>query len=405
MNRLSQGAVSPALSPEMALVLACIRPGEDPESRNRIGNLAREPLDWERLATAALHHRVMPLVVRRLAAVCPDAVPPEALKRLRDLFYLNTGRALRLVAALKTLLERLEADGIRSVPFKGPILAGRAYGDETLRQFEDLDILVARGDLFRALETLSAGGFHPLMKIPESIGNAVLKSEYGVCCENGGRLYVDLHWDLFGRYLGRPFGIDAAGALERADLEAMPVDRLRDEAALLYLCVHGAKHLWPRLESVCAVAHLIDLRPRMDWEWIERTAGYLKCRRMLALGVYLSEALLNVRPPERPARAFAPDGGILKLSRKIVSRLLSNGPAAGEGGIQPDFSLFHLLVRDSVPDALRHAARLLFTPSREDWQRFAGGGKGAAPPRLKRPVRLFLQLGAALKKGGRLRFT
>jgi hypothetical protein len=44
------------------------------------------------------------------------------------------------------------------VPFKGPALAVQAYGDLSLRQYDDLDLLIHEADVPRAYQLLIANG-------------------------------------------------------------------------------------------------------------------------------------------------------------------------------------------------------------------------------------------------------
>jgi hypothetical protein len=55
-------------------------------------------------------------------------------------------------------LELLRESGIQTVPFKGPALAVQAYGDLSLRQYDDLDLLIHEADVPRAYQLLIANG-------------------------------------------------------------------------------------------------------------------------------------------------------------------------------------------------------------------------------------------------------
>ncbi|GAG91885.1 unnamed protein product, partial [marine sediment metagenome] len=84
----------------------------------------------------------MPLLYQSLKKTCPEAVPDDTLEQLRAYFLTNAKRNLFLTGKLLRLLELLKDNGILAVPFKGPVLAESVYGDLSLRQFADLDILV-----------------------------------------------------------------------------------------------------------------------------------------------------------------------------------------------------------------------------------------------------------------------
>ena len=50
--------------------------------------------------------------------------------------------ALDRVAEFLRVTDAFSAAGIKYLPLKGPILSFRLYGDATLRQYSDLDILI-----------------------------------------------------------------------------------------------------------------------------------------------------------------------------------------------------------------------------------------------------------------------
>ena len=64
---------------------------------------------------------------------------------LGRLFLLNVGSSFGLAKKLLEILALLDREGVRAIPFKGPTLAVKAYGDLTLRPFSDLDIFVPPG--------------------------------------------------------------------------------------------------------------------------------------------------------------------------------------------------------------------------------------------------------------------
>ncbi len=52
--------------------------------------------------------------------------------------------ALQLVGVLAAMTARLAASGIEAISIKGPALAMLAFGDASLRQCRDLDVLISR---------------------------------------------------------------------------------------------------------------------------------------------------------------------------------------------------------------------------------------------------------------------
>ena len=72
------------------------------------------------------------------------------MHQLRERYHSNARRNLFLVSELLKLLKLLESHGIGAIAFKGPVLALYAYGNLSLRQQLDLDILVRKRDIFES---------------------------------------------------------------------------------------------------------------------------------------------------------------------------------------------------------------------------------------------------------------
>ena len=131
-----------SLRPESEFLVWCARTVVTNEVEERIRRRAQGPLDWALVVDLAWYHGVGSLLYRSLSALCSDLVPLEFLTRLR--------RRTQAVALLNRLLaqeiivlcEAMAARGVPVIPIKGATLAASVYGDLTLRDFNDMDLLV-----------------------------------------------------------------------------------------------------------------------------------------------------------------------------------------------------------------------------------------------------------------------
>ena len=55
-----------------------------------------------------------------------------------------------MTSELIKVMKLFEENGVEYISFKGPVLSQLAYGDITLRQYVDLDILIKKEDLRKA---------------------------------------------------------------------------------------------------------------------------------------------------------------------------------------------------------------------------------------------------------------
>ena len=94
---------------------------------------------------------------------CPQSARRECLPPSMTAFrrhiqanaLLNTLLAKELVA----VLDALAAKGVRAIPFKGVTLAQTAYGDLSLRECADLDLIVDQASIPQARQVLWSQGY------------------------------------------------------------------------------------------------------------------------------------------------------------------------------------------------------------------------------------------------------
>jgi hypothetical protein len=314
-----------ARRPENELLLYSARTSINASVTATIQRIASGSVAWERLVQQAVRQGVAPLVYRSLNRVAATWVPDDVRSRLRDCFERNAARSFLLTAELFKLLRQLEDAGIKAIPFKGPTLAAAAYGDLTLRQFGDLDILIHREDWERTKNLLLAQGYLPWRPLTEIEEAAQLKTEHAYTfVRTDGIAKVDLHWRITqDRY---SFGIDPESLWDRLDqvsLGGKSVPTLHAEDLLIVLCVHGSKHCWERLAWICDVAELVRAKPKLNWEEIIRRSAALQIGRAVLLGFDLAKSLLDAPLPELILSAIRHDRGVRWVSSLIQKRLFA----------------------------------------------------------------------------------
>ncbi|MCA9260148.1 MAG: nucleotidyltransferase family protein, partial [Planctomycetales bacterium] len=130
-------------APELALVALAARRTLDESARQRFHELTESSLDWRRVLAKAHWHGIIPLLVRHLETAPNSTCPSDIWQELRAH---AVGVALTNKQFLRRLAElgdAMHSAGIPVVSLKGPVLAFRAFGDESLRVSSDLDVLRA----------------------------------------------------------------------------------------------------------------------------------------------------------------------------------------------------------------------------------------------------------------------
>ena len=103
-------------------------------------------------------HYVSPFVaaeIRRIAIELPEVIEAQLEKIERE----SAISAFLWYAELRGLLRAFAEAGIPLLPLKGPFLAQRIYGSESLRMSRDLDLLVRKQDIPGAEALMLSLGF------------------------------------------------------------------------------------------------------------------------------------------------------------------------------------------------------------------------------------------------------
>src|SRR5271166_3703302 len=139
----------PEFPSELMLVIVCSRwplvASDEQEFRTR----AAAPIDWNRFLDWVRRNRIAPLVYHNLRQMACPLVPEAVVVRLQSEAAHNVRRVLMQIAEAARITRLLADAGIRSMIMKGPVLSLLAFGDPTLRESQDIDLVI---DPARVLE-------------------------------------------------------------------------------------------------------------------------------------------------------------------------------------------------------------------------------------------------------------
>ncbi|MBD2578885.1 nucleotidyltransferase family protein [Oscillatoria sp. FACHB-1406] len=365
------------MRPEVAVLLCCTSTQSEAEKAERLEVLLQENLNWAELLEMATQHRVLPLFWAGLKAARSSAIPQPILMQLRREFHNQTRHSLLLSGELVRLLNLFKAQGIDTLPFKGPVLAAAAYGNLSLRQFCDLDILVRSRDVEKAKALLLAEGYG--MKIerievtPEQeaafiqssqIQHLVREAAYPFVHPQTG-FVVELHWGIMPLYFCFSLNSEADwNNLETVAIAGESVPNLSPEMMLLAICGHGTKDCWTQLARICDVAAIVRNHPQLNWDKVLELARIKGGRRMLFLGLFLARDLLELPLPETILQQIEAEPEVKILAQQVSERLFDSVDRTEKDGSK---TRFHLLARERWRDRVRYFLQLLFVPTTSDW--------------------------------------
>ncbi len=353
--------------PENKLILSIARRELDAERRVEVRRLVQQQLNWDYVFATTYTHRLLPLLHKHLTTAAGDIVPGHFLSRLKRESVANSQSVLYLIGKQLSIYKLFKEHDIPVALFKGPLLAQLAYGEISLRQAGDIDILIGSQYFDRARKLLESLSY----EMAPQLTPAQLASHVRNHCEiqfmrDEWFTVVDLHWDLAPRsFVFKVKGDEVLSRLQAVSLAGTPVETFSTEDLVLYLSMHGAKHLWRRLEWIACLAESIRSSPAISWDTIVDRATRAHASRMLALGLRLVEEFSDVHLPVMAA--IDSDGAMQRLAKRIREELFTTfGPP-----LSTETNLYNLRVMDRKRDALVSALRAIFVPTFTDWQSVA----------------------------------
>ena len=348
-----------AKQPEFELLLACCGKAV---SDSELAALLRFPIRWERLLSFAEQHCVIPAVFNLLQDQ-PD-VPASIQSAVKARFQRNVRNALRFSAKLSGILQKFESSGIDVLPHKGPVLAELLFGDVTMRQFGDLDLLVRARDIPRARAALQELGYQPNLQLSARQERAYLRSGYEyVFGGAAGKYLIELQWQILPRFYSVSFDMDALFVRSvETEFEGQRARTFRKEDLMMVACVHAAKHEWSQLGMLRDIAALG--RFDLDWNQVEHEARRLGIVRIVLVSLLLARDLLGCQLPD--GFGVGDDIGICEQLASGFQCRLRNGDRSDTESLNYFRTMMRL--RERWQDRARFAVRLAITPSVGEWR-------------------------------------
>lgn len=332
----------PALDVEWEILTAATANAlRRPQVTPRLDHLLSLSVDWPRLRELTEKHCVVAPIYRGLEPYL-NRLPHQFAEDLEGRFRLNQARNRRLMSELARVARLLRGNGIEIIPYKGPEMAARCYGDPALRQFKDLDFLIRKADLARVCALLSADGYEsemPMGARHQAYRERHFKDWSFVRRDVPGSaqslpdlrphthpkyqtLILEPHWSITARRFHLP--LDYAGLWQRSgmrDLEGTPLLEMAPEDLVLMICVNACKGGCPRLQLVADIAAAMHSFDASVWQAALNRARQIDAKRILLLSTRLAEHLLHAPMPAPLRAAEHEDSALPRLTKLAISRM------------------------------------------------------------------------------------
>jgi hypothetical protein len=351
---------SPSVHP---FLLAVLR-----ESLSEMDRPTNVPQDsWPAIIEEAITQRIAPLLFLWLNHPAHQhQVPAHLLAVLKQGVMQHAAWTLLLTTELRSILVACEQRGIPCVPIRGPALAEQLYGDCSIRQMDDLDLLVHRTDLSAIKDLFQQRGYAFHEHRPGFLERFSYSLEF-IHPQHG--FVVEPHWTLAYPPCTATAAMQPVWArTTRTRWMEMDTWTLSNEDLLLHLCLHlhhkgqQAPLLWfHELDTV-----IRQHGPTLDWNIFMEQVQLMEQTR--AVGDVLTVTMRTFHSP-------VPDSVVRQCTAQardtfFPSPFLARNQTLARSSLRGREEFALLCSLQSLPQRLRYLSALLFPSPQYMTQRY-----------------------------------
>ena len=298
------------LRPEFHLIALACRARLDARALEPLtAFIENTPLDWEAVLELATLNKVRPSVYQSLRQTGSPQLPAELMERWKVLCQQIAWFNLDNAREQLRLLRGLQAAGLTAIPYRGPYMGIKVYGDPGLRETTDIDLFIRLEELPRLKEALRGLGYVPSKAFtPAQERDHLARGyEYKFDHKAGEEVlfHLEAHWMAADwRYAMTTQLADVEAHLIDSELNGLPVRAFSPEMLFLQLIMHhGGWEQWRYFKFVCDLAHLVQAPGlSFDWDVMLAEARRLGLLGLCYNGLALADALLGIALPPAVAQ-------------------------------------------------------------------------------------------------------
>jgi len=278
------------LSLDIQLIIEC---SQHIPNKKKIKDLISNIEDWYAFIDLAYAHGVFPLVYKELKSYETE-IPQDVLQTMKTDNMSIVKQNMLMSAELIKVMKILEENNIEALAFKGPTLAQMAYGDITLRQYMDLDILVNKKDIYKTYKLLQNTYTRDIER-SESQEKIWFKYAHDLGLTAKNNVHVEFHWQMLDS--DHPINLENINFFQNTHqikINNYPISVISNEEFLIYLCVHGSKHLYERLEWIVDIDRFINFQ-KIDWKKFDNLIEGKNYQKFVYLGLYMANFLFGTK--------------------------------------------------------------------------------------------------------------
>lgn len=187
----------------MAVIIEACRVHFSTSTLSALNTLLERPdTNYAEIALHSRLHRIRPVIFRiLLQANCPE----DFKTRIKTELHSITLNNFTLAKETERIIQQLALLGVTAIPYKGVAFSKQFYGDISMRESSDIDLIIDAVDLEKTFPFFEGDGFHAAMSMGEDykkLGRTeFLYQNKDFCFDKIGRdgaasFHVELHWEI-----------------------------------------------------------------------------------------------------------------------------------------------------------------------------------------------------------------
>jgi Uncharacterised nucleotidyltransferase len=312
-------------SPEFRLALACSRWPLKERDLAEINRLASASLDWQWFKRIIERNQIVPLAYHNLRNALVDERYAGILGTIREAAFSHIGQSMAQAAELVRITKSVVVAGFEAIALKGVSLSALAYGNFTMRNPGDIDLLVSPDHVFAVESILTGLGYkrlEPRAKLtPKRLKHYLRYYKHFTYFSETKAAPLELHWRLFHNIPLLKEAETRLPATMPVKVGSGVVSTLSRDELFLYLVAHGGVHGWPILKWLADIGALLSAMTAEDLHGVARVAAERGLMAELRAALILVDLFLKVdRPvvelPDQPNRIVA---RIVEMAQRLLT--------------------------------------------------------------------------------------
>ena len=301
-------------SEELQFVLNCIN------NKSVFDNTTH--LNLDKVVMYAVEHRLFPIVFNVLHHRNDVQNIGSIMKIFQTACFYNAYNITQITNETIRIADKMDNNGIETIFLKGPPLSVRLGEDTALRVSRDIDLLVDINKFDMAEVVLEQLGYRLL--VPDF---TLTKSQRKFYLRNDHHfeyyhpkidIVVELHWRIRS-YNIKHYSVISNINTQTIDFFDTKIKVMEDEHWLIYLMIHGYKHLWSRLRWLYDIKKFI--KDGCDWDKAIAIANKAEVSTIMRQTMILLNILLEVPYPDKLRKTIENDRKAWLLAERVLIEL------------------------------------------------------------------------------------